>query len=82
MVDGGRPESVASAKRETDRINWLVRSKLRKLATASGGWDTLYLDPKDGRYWERTYPHGQLHGGGPPALTNISQETARDKYDV
>jgi hypothetical protein len=46
----------------------------------SGAWETLYRDPSDGRYWERTYPSGELHGGGPPALRCMTADEARRKY--
>jgi len=34
-------------------------------ATDYNGWDVLYLDPADGRYWERILPSSEMHGGGP-----------------
>lgn len=40
----------------------------------------LYEDPVDGRLWEHSYPKGDMHGGGPPALTVITLESARAKY--
>ncbi|TAM82491.1 MAG: hypothetical protein EPN47_07455 [Acidobacteria bacterium] len=65
-----------------ERIAWLVSNHLRKITHSiqSGGWDTLYRDPEDGRYWERTYPQGGLHGGGPPELRCLTVEEARRKY--
>jgi len=66
---------------DTDkRIDWLTSGILEKLAIADGGWATLFRDNSDGRYWERTYPQGEMHGGGPPRLTCISETEARKKY--
>jgi len=62
------------------RINELISSELTKLATANGGWDVLYIDKRDGRMWELTYPHSDWHGGGPPSLTNLSKDQAEKKY--
>ena len=64
------------------RIEWLTSSVLEKVADSPqwGAWETLFRDPDDGRLWERTYPKGEMHGGGPPRLTNISQEQAGAKY--
>ena len=62
------------------RIEWLVSEKLQKTATDASGWDTLYLDPVDGRYWELTYPNSGVHGGGPPRLTQLPAESAKSKY--
>jgi hypothetical protein len=51
-----------------------------KEINASGGWDVLYRDPRDGRFWELTYPHGDVQGGGPPRLHLLSVEELRGKY--
>ena len=64
----------------SDRINILIGQYLEKVATDVSGWDTLYRDPDDGRYWELTYPQSEMHGGGPPRLTYISTEQAKAKY--
>jgi len=53
---------------------------LRKLASADGGWSTLYCDPSDRRLWEMTYPQGDLHGGGLPVLRVIVREEAIRRY--
>jgi immunity protein 27 of polymorphic toxin system len=62
----------------SDRIETLTEQHLEKIA--GGGWETLFRDPGDGRYWERTYPESSWHGGGPPRLTYLSNEQARAKY--
>jgi hypothetical protein len=64
------------------RIQWLTAHHLRTVAISKqwGAWETLFQDPDDGRYWELTYPQGELHGGGPPTLRYISKEGARRKY--
>jgi hypothetical protein len=61
-----------------ERIQTLLREQLEKVA--GSGWDTLYRDLGDGRYWELTYPQSHMHGGGPPRLTNLSVDQAREKY--
>jgi hypothetical protein len=67
-----------------DRIEWLISRELQMVANSPewGGWETLYKDPNDGRYWERTYPQGDLHGGGPPQLRLITPEQATKKYQT
>jgi hypothetical protein len=62
------------------RIFWLVRRRLRACGVTHGGWDQLFVDPRDGRYWELTFPQGSLHGGGPRRLTHLPPELARAKY--
>jgi hypothetical protein len=64
------------------RIFWLVRHRLRPRGSANGGWDQLFVDPRDGRLWELTFPQGSLHGGGPRQLTHLGAEEARTKYGV
>jgi len=64
------------------RIFWLVSRRLLARGSANGGWDQLYLDPRDGRFWELTFPHGSLHGGGPRRLAVIGEAEARAKYGV
>ena len=74
---GGRVQGDFSC----DRINWLIGERLQKLSADTTGWGTLWLDSRDGRLWELTYPQSGLHGGGPPKLELIGREAARLKYD-
>ena len=64
------------------RIETLIEQHLDKITIDASGWDSLYKDPDDGRYWELTYPESSWHGGGPPRLTYLSREQARAKYFV
>jgi immunity protein 27 of polymorphic toxin system len=64
------------------RIEALTKHHLQRVAVSADGWDTLYRDPGDGRHWELTYPDSGLHGGGPPRLTYLSAEGARQKYEA
>ncbi len=66
---------------ECDRINTLVKSFLRKIASDASGWNKLYQDPSDGRFWELTYPSSHMHGGGPPLLVCISESDAHKRYN-
>jgi hypothetical protein len=78
LVEGGRARGDAAC----ERIEWLIAHYLQKIAESpqSGAWETLYRDPEDGRYWERTYPEGQMHGGGPPQLKRLTIQEASEKY--
>ena len=64
------------------RIMHLVRHVLRRVAESprSGSWGILFQDPADERYWELTYPNGDMQGGGPPRLAVISPADARRRY--
>jgi hypothetical protein len=64
------------------RILWLVTRRLVACGHAGGGWDQLYQDPRDGRFWELTFPQGSLHGGGPRRLESVGASLAREKYGV
>jgi hypothetical protein len=67
-----------------ERIEWLLAHHLQKMVDSpkSGGWESLYRDPDDGRYCERIYPQGELHGGGPPQLKYLTTDDARQKYGI
>ena len=75
-------DGLVIADETARRIEQLTNSYLRKTAISPefGAWETLFQDPEDGRYWERTYPRSHTHGGGPPLLRYISREEARTKY--
>ncbi len=64
------------------RVNVLLRDTLQHVADHPeyGAWQSLYRDPGDGRYWERTCPHGDRHGGGPPVIRCIEEREARGAY--
>jgi hypothetical protein len=64
------------------RIGWLTKHYLREMATTPRGWDILYRDPNDDRYWELTYPRSVMQRAGPMRLTNIPKETARRKFGL
>ena len=63
-----------------ERIQWLTSGYLEKISASGGGWETLFRDPDDGRYWERTYPMSEIQGGDPPSLLALSPEKANAKY--
>jgi hypothetical protein len=72
---------AGSVHDETDRrILWLVSRRLTLLGVAEGGWRQLYRDPRDGRLWELSFPHGSLHGGGPRRLAVITTAEASESY--
>jgi hypothetical protein len=64
------------------RIEWLVAERLQRVADANGGWDCLCRDTRDGRFWERTYPNIDWHGGGPPRLSVIAVTDIAAKYGL
>jgi Immunity protein 27 len=64
------------------RIRSLVKGHLERVANTSDGWEILYRDPADGRYWEMTYPHSEMHGGGPASLRVIDVAAVRAKYGI
>ena len=67
-----------------ERIEALTSQVLEQVAVSKlyGAWETLFRDPSDGRLWERTYPQGELQGGGPPRLAVITVEEAKRKYVI
>jgi len=80
VVVSGRLQRDATC----ERIEQLTAHYLRRVTDSKqgGGWETLFQDPDDGRFWERTYPQGEMHGGGPPRLSVLRPEEARGKYQI
>jgi hypothetical protein len=78
LVEDGHARGDAAC----ERIEWLITHHLEKIANSpqSGAWETLYRDPDDGRYWERTYLQSEMHGGGPPQLKCVTTQQASKKY--
>jgi hypothetical protein len=64
------------------RIDALTNKLLKEIAVSDDGWAILYVDPKDGRYWELTYPDNESHGGGAPKLSVLLPEQARLEYNM
>jgi hypothetical protein len=78
---GTAADGVGSG-RDSQRIHWLVENALECVTELHDEWTVLYLDAKDGRYWELSYPQSGLHGGGPPRLCVISRDDVCAKYGV
>jgi hypothetical protein len=76
VLQGGRPVADDVCK----RILALTKSHLLEVGRDASGWNTLYRDPTDGRYWELVYPQSEIHGGGPPELRCLTTNEAREKY--
>src|ERR1700738_49650 len=62
------------------RIEWLTTQKPARIANGSSAGETLYRAPRDVRWWERTYPQGEMQGGGPRRLHLLSHDEAAAKY--
>lgn len=81
----GRWETVSGTIQNdavASRIKELTRDYLTKIARSENGWETLYRDPGDLRFWELTYPQSELHGGGPPTLRCLSRQEVERKYGL
>ena len=63
---------------ETCRKIDLFLTTLSRIASRDGGWTSLNRDPKDGSFWELTYPQSGMHGGGPPRLESYSSDAPRN----
>ena len=84
QIVGGFEIENGSVKNDhqLNRIWTLITTYLLKKATAANGWEQLYQDPGDGRYWELYFPHGEMQGGGPSALRVIDPKAAKHKYQL
>lgn len=73
---------AAVADEVAQRIEALRDHYLVELAVDASGWDTLYRDPDDGRWWELTFPASGTHGGGAPCLRHVEPAAVRTKYGL
>jgi hypothetical protein len=71
-VVGGRVAADATAH----RIEAIIAGPLEKVAVADAGWSSLDRDPADGRLWEPTFPHGNMHASGPLFARSASKTLA------
>jgi len=79
----GQVSGGVNKNEEWLRINWLRRNHLREVATDESGWEVLYEDPDDGRYWELTFIKSESHGGGAPQLSNVDiTESIKSKFNL
>jgi hypothetical protein len=62
------------------RIEELKSNYLRKVTVDKSGWETLYQNPSDNRYWLLTYQNSDWNGGGPPTLKMITQTEVIEKF--
>lgn len=62
------------------RILFLTEKYLKQIF--DDGWEKLYQDSDDLRYWELTYPRSEWHGGGPPLLRYLTDEEAIARYKI
>lgn len=76
LLQGGHPVADDVCK----RILALTKTHLTQIGRDASGWDTLYRDPNDRRYWELVYPQSELQGGGPPQLKCLTEDEAKQKY--
>ncbi|WP_062061796.1 Imm27 family immunity protein [Aquimarina longa] len=75
-------DGEVTADSTSKRINFLKDNSLVKVATSESGWDVLYQDPKDKRYWELVYQESELQGGGAPSLINLDKDSVIAKYSI
>jgi hypothetical protein len=66
----------------SERIKALIKHCLKEVAVSDNGWEILYKDMADSRYWELSYPNSEFHGGGAPKLAVISLEETKLKYNL
>jgi len=69
-----------TADSELQRIRSLIANELEFIATSPDGWEKLYRDRLDGRFWEKFLPHGAMQGGGPESLRVLDFKSAQKKY--
>jgi hypothetical protein len=52
--------------------NAYAKNHLQEVHVNGENWEIKYECPDTGSVWIMDFPHGELHGGGPPRLRNLS----------
>ncbi|RKS02893.1 Imm27 family immunity protein [Flavobacterium sp. 102] len=65
-----------------ERIEKLKDNYLKKVTVDKSGWEILYQDPKDKRYWLLFYSNSEYHGGSAPTLKMITQTEVTEKFGL
>ena len=81
------PGSLAADSLAAEHVNYSPKQRIAVRCYHKGGW-TMSLKSNEfelvgawTRLCERTYPQGEMQGGGPPRLRVLSEEEARQKYE-
>ena len=74
VIRGGQTSSEGDAA----AIDELLSSELAQIAVPDGGWRRLYRHRTTGRLWELSYPHSEMHGGGPRRLRELSLDSPNE----
>ena len=84
FIKGGweKTSDGISFDENSKRIEFLVNEYLVEVAVDKSGWNKLYQDPKDKRFWELEYQFGEMHGGGIPLLKMITHAEAKNKFNI
>jgi hypothetical protein len=64
------------------RIEWLISDILKLVRVDKSGWEKIYQDPKDKRFWLLYYPQSEMHGGGPPSLKEVKYKKAELNFNA
>lgn len=59
-----------------------IKNELVEIGRSDSGWSVLYLDKKDGSYWELNYPDSDRHGSEVPSMKLLSRDDAAKKYKM
>ncbi|HEC29540.1 MAG TPA: hypothetical protein ENI65_08140 [Gammaproteobacteria bacterium] len=71
-----------SSNEACKRIEWLITDIFKLIRVDVSGWEKLYQDPKDQRFWLLYYPQGEMHGGGPPSLMEMTYKDAELRFNA
>ena len=52
-------------------INHLIDQVFSLIEVNTEDWQAIYQNPHDESLWRLSYPNSELHGGGPPMLERI-----------
>ena len=62
------------------RIDYLTNNVLTDILVHDNGWNRLFVDERDNRYWELHFRNSELQGGGPKSLVVLDKAEVLRRY--
>ena len=61
----------------------MEKTNLEKIATDESIWESLFFNKNTNKYWEKTYPNNEIHGGGKTEIKEVElTENIIKKYKI
>lgn len=59
-----------------------ARKNLVRVRVDDVNWIVLHQNPATREHWRESFPHSEMHGGGPPVFEKITAEDAKREFKI